>query len=447
MPDSPVFIDLFSGCGGLSLGLLNSGWKGAFAIERTSDAFSTYKHNLIDSGQFEYEWPEWLPQKEHDIKIFIENFKNNLIDLKGQVDLIAGGPPCQGFSPAGQRNPSDPRNKMAKYYIEIVKIIKPKLLLLENVRGINNVFSKDKKTKLPYSLTVKKQLEKAGYLVEYQVVKSSDWGVPQLRPRFILIAIRKDLQKEKLNIFKKLNQTREFFLTTRGLSISTPQTTMDAIDDLKTKDKELVENNDSPVKGFREIAYQAPKKPSPFVVLMRTNVGNNQIPNSLRLPRHKTEIIERFKLILEKSPKGKTLSKEQRAELGIKKHSITPLCPNLPSATMTTLPDDYLHYSEPRILTVREMARLQSFPDWFEFKGQYTTGGKLRKVTCPRYTQVGNAVPPLLGEALGELLLATTKSLTNGATHRPLMSAETGTDIQPYRSAVQDPQIESYQQP
>ena len=73
--------------------------------------------------------------------------------------------------------------------------------------------------------------------------------------------------------------------------------------------------------------------------------------------------------------------------------------------TVTTLPDDMIHYGEPRILTVRENARLQTFPDWFSFKGKYTTGGHRRKKECPRYTQVGNAVPPLLAEAIGETLL------------------------------------------
>jgi DNA (cytosine-5)-methyltransferase 1 len=72
---------------------------------------------------------------------------------------------------------------------------------------------------------------------------------------------------------------------------------------------------------------------------------------------------------------------------------------------LTTLPDDIIHYSEPRILTVRECARLQSFPDWFEFRGKYTTGGERRVHECPRYTQVGNAVPPLLGEAIGKALI------------------------------------------
>ena len=95
------------------------------------------------------------------------------------------------------------------------------------------------------------------------------------------------------------------------------------------------------------------------------------------------------------------MSDADRERLGIGKHAITPLSPDLPSHTLTTLPDDLLHYAEPRIHTVREHARLQSFPDWFEFRGKFTTGGSVRTQECPRYTQVGNAVPPLLAEAIG----------------------------------------------
>lgn len=132
--------------------------------------------------------------------------------------------------------------------------------------------------------------------------------------------------------------------------------------------------------------------------------GIDKAPDSLRLPRHKSTTIEQFKKIITTCPKGKTLSDGDRKRLGIKKHALTPLKSNLPSATITTLPDDMIHYSEPRILTVRENARIQSFPDWFQLTGQYTTGGKNRKNECPRYTQVGNAVPPLFAEALGRVL-------------------------------------------
>jgi DNA (cytosine-5)-methyltransferase 1 len=137
---------------------------------------------------------------------------------------------------------------------------------------------------------------------------------------------------------------------------------------------------------------------------------NSEAPNSLRLARHKEQTVERFSKIInmcEKSgTKGVVLSDKVRAELGIKKQSIVVLNEKQPSHTITTLPDDIIHYSEPRILTVRECARLQSFPDWFEFRGNYTTGGSRRTKECPRYTQVGNAVPPLLAEFLGTIVIA-----------------------------------------
>jgi DNA (cytosine-5)-methyltransferase 1 len=93
-----------------------------------------------------------------------------------------------------------------------------------------------------------------------------------------------------------------------------------------------------------------------------------------------------------------------RKGYGLKKHRIYPMSDSDPAPTITTLPDDVLHYSEPRILTVRESARLQSFPDWFQFRGKFTTGGDRRTKECPRYTQVGNAVPPYLARAIGVAL-------------------------------------------
>lgn len=402
----PVFIDLFSGCGGLSLGLLKAGWQGCFAIERADDAFLTYKKNLIDSDRFQYDWPMWLPKSAHDIETFLDNYRERLAGLRGQVDLIAGGPPCQGFSPAGKRNPSDPRNRMAERYIEVVKILKPKFLLLENVRGFNVAFKKASKGKqaVPYSHVVKRRLEKEGYRVECKVVVSADWGVPQMRPRFILIATRNDLELQ-WDPFANLFSSKAEFLTARGLDSESHHTTKDAIDDLVMAGKKLIDSTDSDVKGFKQIDYKAPQQPSAFQNLMRQGLNNEDAPNSLRLARHRQHIVERFCKILQECPKGRALNQTQREKYGFKKHSVTPLCPYRPSPTMTTMPDDYIHYSEPRILTVREMARIQSFPDWFDFLGQYTTGGAQRRKSCPRYSQVGNAVPPLLGEALGEIIL------------------------------------------
>src|SRR5690606_22213764 len=110
---------------------------------------------------------------------------------------------------------------------------------------------------------------------------------------------------------------------------------------------------------------------------------------------------------------GGSLSDKDKDLIGTKKHSICGLDQNKPSRTLTTLPDDILHYKEPRILTVRESARIQSFPDDYEFTGKYTTGGTSRTKKCPRYTQVGNAVPPLLGEAIGKVLFQLTINPSN----------------------------------
>jgi DNA (cytosine-5)-methyltransferase 1 len=168
---------------------------------------------------------------------------------------------------------------------------------------------------------------------------------------------------------------------------------------LETDGRALVDCADSV--GFKQIAYSAPR-----TVYQRLLHGslNGTAPNSLRLAKHRDEIRERFAEILKTCRRGVQLSKKDRERLGISKHCTVPLDPSKPSHTLTTLPDDILHYSEPRILNVREYARLQSFPDWFEFKGKYTTGGDRRVRECPRYTQVGNAVPPFLAECLGKLL-------------------------------------------
>ena len=156
-----VFIDLFAGCGGLSLGLKSAGWRGLFAVERTPDAFETLKHNLIDKAIVPgFQWPEWLPCKHMTTSELIAGYSANLKKLRGKVDLIAGGPPCQGFSFAGRRNPTDPRNRLTEEYIQIVDLVQPTYLLLENVRGFKVAFKQNggEKGKV-YAEVVKEKLE------------------------------------------------------------------------------------------------------------------------------------------------------------------------------------------------------------------------------------------------------------------------------------------------
>jgi len=403
-----TYIDLFSGCGGLSLGLGNAGWKGVFAVEKDSMAFETFRHNLIDGPFNHFDWPEWLPKKSTTIQTLLKNHKDNLIKLKGKVDLIAGGPPCQGFSLAGMRNPNDPRNKLSQQYIEMVGLVRPKFLLLENVRGFNSAFTNanGEKSKVPYSMIVKAKLEELGYVVFYDYIKAEKFGVPQQRMRFIMIGVRRDIAKESdINPFQTLEEIRGTFLIEKGLP-NKPITAKQAISDLELGQKgiTLIHHSGSIDRGFKQIDYIPPSKLNPYQSLMRKNLGKYK-PNSLRLARHRENTIMNFELIQRLGKPGAGVNDEIKEVIGTKKQVISFLDPNKPSRTLTTLPDDLLHYSEPRILTVRESARIQSFPDNFEFKGKYTTGGSRRTQECPRYTQVGNAVPPLLGEALGKLVL------------------------------------------
>src|SRR5690554_6323726 len=125
----PTFIDLFAGCGVLSLGLSEAGWKGRFAIERATDAFETFRANFLSAGgRHRFEWPADLEKRAFSIEEVLEQWGDKLSKLAGEVDLIAGGPPCQGFSFAGKRYASDPRNKMFQKYVEFVRLIRPKFL-------------------------------------------------------------------------------------------------------------------------------------------------------------------------------------------------------------------------------------------------------------------------------------------------------------------------------
>ena len=408
-----TFIDLFAGCGGLSLGLLRSGWRGLFAIERSPDAFSTLQLNLVDGKQSPtFDWPEWLPIQPWEIGDFIDTHRQSLEQLKGKVQMVAGGPPCQGFSFAGRRQEDDPRNQLFRKHLELVDIIKPQIVLLENVQGMNIAFGKKKlkqgdcatASRKCYAEEIYQSLEEHGYEPRQEIIRAFRFGVPQLRPRFFTIGVRKDLvdANNKPDFFAMLEDIREQFLRDHGLPVDRSVTVAEAISDLTVTGKSLVtcEDTQSPP-GFMEIAYVEPG--TYYQKLMHGEYSGKM--NSLRLPNHRPETIQRFKDIQSACRKGVQLSNEDRRTLGIKKHAIVPLHPDLPSHTLTTLPDDLLHYSEPRVHTVREHARIQSFPDWFEFKGKYTTGGDRRTKECPRYTQVGNAVPPLLAEAIGTTLL------------------------------------------
>lgn len=400
MKGTYTYIDLFAGCGGLSLGLHNAGWKGIFAIEKNADAFKTLQHNLIENRDH-FDWPAWLPQSNHEINKILIKYKKELEGLRDQVDLVVGGPPCQGFSTAGRRKEDDVRNGLIQSYLNFISLVKPKLIFFENVRGFMLKFEKNKSKGKAYSQHVVSVLQKEGYEVEGRMVDFSKFGIPQKRTRFILVGIRKDATSDKRItaklFFKLISKNKKAFLGNKNLPLN--PNLGSAISDL-LKENGLVPTPDR--KRFYSGIYSESK--SKYQAYLRKGLAMNDIPDSHSFPNHTPKVEQRFKKFLKNKNHNKTINKKLRDKLSINKHTIIPLSSNLPTPTITTLPDDYVHYCEPRIFTVREYARIQSFPDWYKFQGKYTTGGKLRTQEVPRYTQIGNAIPPLFGEQTGHAL-------------------------------------------
>lgn len=389
-------VDIFSGCGGLTLGLHKAGIQGLFAIEKSVDAFETLKFNLIDRlGHFQ--WPMWLPQKAHDINKVLNMHQNELMALRGHVDLLAGGPPCQGFSLAGRRRNSDKRNKLVHSYIRMVDAIQPKCLLLENVKGFTIPFKVKGEEKL-YSSLVVDELRKRDYDVAFKLLDFSRYGVPQKRTRFILIGVSRALQNRGIRadqFFDLLERNRSRFLQGKQLS-EKGVSVRSAISDLRQKHGE---HDSTEFKRFKFGEY-GPATTS-YQRLMRENVERSAQPDSHRFAHHTKGIRDRFQTAIDE----KLSPTKYRERFSLRKSSTKLLIPDSPTPTLTTLPDDYIHYCEPRILTVREYARIQSFPDDYVFKGKYTTGGKRRVLEVPRYSQIGNAIPPLFGELAGQVLM------------------------------------------
>ena len=400
----PVFVDAFAGCGGLSLGLMRAGWKGLFAIEKDPFAFETLSANFPSpKGMYSYDWPDNIEKRAWDIHELLSTREEALASLAGKVDLLAGGPPCQGFSNAGRRKYDDPRNRLLEAYLQLVRILRPQLVLVENVRGIRSDFKTlEHQGIMNFAATLQEELS-ADYDVASTVIKAVDFGIPQNRPRFFLVGTLKSLNcgDQIAALFSDMEQQVVSFLSERKL----PRypTAKDAISDLEVAVNGAIPSTDT--KGFEAISYKEAQ--TPFQTAMRD--GYEGIPPDTRLARHQPEIRDRFKAIIkasrEESRLNMSISAETRKAHGLKKMAIRVLDPSGPAPTITSLPDDLLHYSEPRTLTVRENARLQTFPDWFGFKGNYTTGGHRRRNEVPRFTQVANAVPPLLAEQLGFLLL------------------------------------------
>jgi DNA (cytosine-5)-methyltransferase 1 len=400
-----TFVDLFAGCGGLSLGLSIAGGKGLLAVEKNQDAFDTLDTNLGPMAtRSVFEWPAWFTPSAVGIGEMLSNYGPYLEALGQRVDVVAGGPPCQGFSMYGKRKRSDSRNRLYLDYLKVVEKLKPTVVLLENVEGINMPFSASGESSGKFcretvASRISSRLEAWGYVVKSLVLTASEFGVPQSRTRIFIVGAKTQNPQLLTEIFDDdfVEKRRVEFLKSFDMDSNAIVSVKQAISDLEVVGRELIQCVDIPNRN--QIRYVGPR--SNYQKQMHLGMENAVAPTSMRLAKHSEAVVEKFETIQREVAPGQRVDAALRAKLKTSKHRVHLLDPNRPSVTITTLPDDFIHYSEPRTLTVRECARLQSFPDWFEFVGPYTSGGERRKVQCPRYTQVGNAVPPRLGQFMG----------------------------------------------
>lgn len=430
-----TMIDLFAGCGGLSLGMENAGFKPVFASELNHDAMASYLENrpaLRERQDLYCHDIDWLVgEGGRELKALKSRLsKRGLVAVKGRktsLDLICGGPPCQGFSGIGHRRSYGvdkqdlPSNQLFHKMLEVIKAFRPKVFLFENVKGLLSA----KWTSMDEAPNIWKQIfetyrdELADYTVRWELVRAKDYGVPQNRPRVLMVGIRNDVRKRSaLPAYSDLPSTFNNATGVAGglLPIPTPkkyphpsELLGDLVDTRIAEWLERVAEGSSKYPPLFETT-EYPRKPKGKVQNYFRQVGPNREPVTLTqhaYSKHKMNVVLKFKHMIESGGQIPQQMKTKKFAQRVLKESWPEEGPNI---TATSLPDDYVHYSQPRILSVREWARLQMFPDWYQFCGKRTTGG-LRRAGNPRegifdrevpmYTQIGNAVPVRLAEAVG----------------------------------------------
>lgn len=366
-------VDLFAGAGGLSEGLQASGVDVVAAVELHPHAGLTHAFN--------HPGTDVLVGDINDLNT--ETLESVLVAKSvPRADLVVGGPPCQGFSTAGQKNSLDPRNRLFEQYLRVVKYLRPRALVMENVPGFKTMHG----GRIYEEAT--SGLRDLGYEYRDTILDAADFGVPQRRRRFVLIAW---LPEEMTGIdwpaqTHQLGEGEEP-LGLFDVSMQRPYVTSgEALADL---------NFIAPgFEGFRfpneaECDYQNERR------------KNAEFLFNHLTTKHRAKAAQMLSYI----PEGGNI-RSVPEEIRSAKRTMVRLHRSRISNTVVSLPDDLIHYSEDRILSVRETARLQSFDDDYVFLGKRTSCNTQRRSDCPQYTQVGNAVPPLLAKAIGKSLMA-----------------------------------------
>ena len=432
-------IDLFCGAGGCSGGWIKAGFDIIFSSDISDMVEATYtnRHKQLGLIQGVNTWFERSDIKDLTGEI-IKNRISQLEIFKGKefpvIDLMIGGPSCQGFSRAGRRDKSDPRNMLFGEYVRVISEMQPKYIVLENVEGFADMQFLDYVgiTGIKYpdgSVTpdiLRSELNEIGYdTLEPRILNAADYGVPQRRNRIIFMGYRKGLTAPKYPEPKLAPENYVSLTEAIGDLISDkskrkkacPKKSQYQLDSINGR---TPAKNGIPIKAsttplnneYSKISDIVEERFSLFETgesgtslkkrVMENGIDLENKPALVKLCSEELKIPENS--VIELFKKG-NVSKEATEILLTKKNIRQRWNGNQPAATVVTIADDYISPWEDRTFSVREMARCQSFDDSFEFLGKRTTGGLKRRVEIPQYTQVGNAVPPLLARAIVEEIL------------------------------------------
>lgn len=431
-----ALVDLFAGCGGLSLGMENAGFTPVFVNELNPDAMATYlanRHHEVGGKPFSergnlhcYDANELQGERLEQMVADLLALGLTIPDLagaknasnEGDLDLLAGGPPCQGYSGIGHRRSYSvdkkdlPSNQLFGRMAKVIRRLRPRIFLFENVRGILTSKWSREGDDMIWPEVWGEFCKIPGYHVRYTLVRASDYGVPQNRPRVLLVGIREDIVRASsivdLSVDDK-DAVKCGFLP-KGDPSEAPgieELLGDLVD--PAAGRTLVKG-DFPAGKFETKKY--PRAPQSAIQGMlraapRAHEARTGELTDHEYSRHAKRIVDKFAYMIRH---GGEIPIEARTKKFAQKVLPKAWGNGRPSITATSMPDDYVHYSQPRILTVREWARLQLFPDWYRFIGKRTTGGIRRAGNpregnfdreVPKYTQIGNAVPVGLAERVG----------------------------------------------
>ncbi|WP_142957086.1 DNA cytosine methyltransferase [Enterococcus faecalis] len=341
-------VDLFSGAGGLSRGFMDAGFNVALGIDFDDAALKTFKENHGEAEIMK------LDLFNHDNLQFITDY---LHEKNFSIDVLVGGPPCQGYSLAGPRNETDKRNSLYEAMVKLAQLTKPKAIVLENVPGLLKLFEGKAAQR------IMDDFSDLGYKMQKQILFAPEFGVPQIRKRVFFVGV--------------LPEYGNFTYPTPILDKENFITCEDAINDLPSLEndigQEISDYSSNPLSVYQEVM----RKNSDILF---NHVGT----------QHEQKTIELIAMV----PEGKNFRALPAPYNTMFKYNeaLTRYHSKKPSLTINTGHRSHFHYKWNRIPTVRESARLQSFPDDFIFYGNKSQ----------QYKQVGNAVPPLLGKAIAQ---------------------------------------------